>query len=177
MEQAPIIVFSATVRSKAAPDAVYRVVADVATHLDWAGERARDKRFRLLTLDAAGGPASVGTTFASTGANSKNGGMTFHDRSTVTDATPPRAFAFETESRLERRHRPTWHGRFAHRYTITSDGSGARVDYTCAVYPGNYRPYWLHPLCRPATRRMVQRAMRRNMENLARLAEAAAVPR
>jgi hypothetical protein len=167
----PIITFEATVRAMAEPAVVYEVLADISTHLDWAGHQGQDERFRLLSLEAAKGAASVGTTFTSTGASSKDGSMTFHDRSTVTEATPGRTFAFETDSMLVRKRRPTWHARFVHRYTMAPDASGSRIHYTCAVHPQNYRPYWLHPLARPATRRMVSKAMRRNLENLALMAD------
>ena len=171
----PIITFAASVRSAAAPAAVYALLANPTTHLEWAGEQARDKGFRLLTLDAAGEPTAVGTTFTSTGAGGKGSAMTFHDTSTVTEVTPPTAFAFDTDAELVRKHRPAWHGRFVHRYALEPEGSGTVVTYTCQVYPLNYRPFWLHPLFRPATARMVPRAMRKNMENLARMAENAEV--
>jgi len=169
--QEPIITFTATVRSAAAPSAVYALLANPATHLEWAGEQAPNKGFRLLTLDAAGEPATVGTTFVSTGAGDKRGAMTFHDRSTVTEATPPTAFAFATDAELLRKHRPAWEARFVHRYELDFEGASTVVTYTCEVYPQNYRPYWLHPLMRPATRTMISRSMRQNLENLARMAE------
>ena len=175
--QEPIITFAARVRSDAAPAAVYALLANPATHLQWAGEQAPDKGFRLLTLDAAGGEAVVGTMFASTGANGTIGAMTFHDTSTVTEATPPTAFGFTTDARLVRPHRPAWQARFVHRYTLEPDGHGTAVAYTCDVYPLNYRPFWLHPLLRPATGVMVPRMIRKNMESLARMAERAASQR
>jgi hypothetical protein len=45
------------------------------------------------------------------------------------------------------------------------------VSYTCEVRPQNYVPYWLRPGIRVVTRPIVQRAMRRNLENLAMVAE------
>lgn len=171
----PIITFTATVRSAAAPARVYALVANPATHLEWAGERAPDKGFRLLTLDAADETAAVGTTFASTGAGDKSGAMTFHDTSTVTEATPSTAFAFDTDAELVRKRRPPWRARFVHRYALEPQGAGTVVTYTCQVYPLNYRPFWLHPLFRPATAKMVPRSMRKNLESLARLAEEAEV--
>jgi hypothetical protein len=50
---------------------------------------------------------------------------------------------------------------------------GATLAYVSAVWPENYRPFWLHPLMRPMTRVLVRRAMRKNMENLASMAEKA----
>jgi hypothetical protein len=133
----PIITFAAIVRSAAAPAAVYALVANPATHLEWAGEQAPDKSFRLLTLDAAGEAATVGATFASTGAGGMRGTMTFRDTSTVTEATPASAFAFDTDAELVRTHRPAWQARFVHRYAMEPEGAGTVVTYTCKVYPLN----------------------------------------
>jgi hypothetical protein len=168
----PIITFRSSVGSSAPPAAVYEVLADLRTHLDWAGRQAREKSFRLLDLQAPAGLASVGTTFGSTGANSKDGSSTFHDRSTVIEARTGSALAFETASRLDRKRRPTWACRFVHRYAIEPDGAGSRISYTCEVYPQNYRPYWLHPLMRPLTRGSVQHVVHRHLGNLARTVEA-----
>jgi Polyketide cyclase / dehydrase and lipid transport len=167
----PIITFRASVATTASPDAVYRILSDVSTHLVWAGEQAAKKDFRLLTLDAPSGEATAGTRFSSTGANL--GGTTFHDRSVVVQAEPGSRFGFDTDSTLQRKHRPTWHSRFSHRYAIDPAPGGAVIAYTCEVRPQNYRPYWLHPLMRPATRRMVPRAMAKHLRNMARLAETA----
>lgn len=177
MNERPILTFQSAVRSSASSEALYDVLGDPTTHLDWSGEQAPDAGFRLLTLDAPNGPAEVGSTFSSTGANGKSGAMVFHDVSTVTEAVRPTTFAFETDARLERKHRPAWHARFVHRYTVTAEGAGSRLDYTCEVYPQNYRPFWLHPLFRPATRRMVPRMIRKNLEVLVRTVEAATVTR
>ncbi len=40
-------------------------------------------------------------------------------------------------------------------------------------FPQNYRPYWLHPLVRPAARFMVPKFIAKDMNNLARMAESA----
>ncbi|HVL06686.1 MAG TPA: hypothetical protein VM388_11910, partial [Acidimicrobiales bacterium] len=90
--QRPIITFDVTVRSAAAPAAVYALLVDPATHLEWAGEQAPNQAFRLLTLEATGEPVTVGTTFVSTGAAAKSGAMTFHDTSTVTEAEAVKPF-------------------------------------------------------------------------------------
>lgn len=156
------------VRSEAAPEYVYRVVADLRAHLVWSGERAGDDTFRLLALEAPEGTASVGTTFTSTGANF-NG--TFHDRSTVIDASPPSRFVIETDVRLDRKRGKPWEVHFEHRYDIEPDGSGSRIVYTETIQRLNYVPYWLHPLVRPLSRIIINRADRKQLENLARLAE------
>lgn len=169
----PIIQFEATVSSKARPNVVYDILADPSTHLEWAGNQAPRQDFRLLTLDAPKGPASVGTRFVSTGANSKDGSSTFHDESIVTEATAPTLFAFVTESHLERKHRPIWEVRFVHRYEVHPESDGSRITYTASVYPVNYRPYWLHPLMRPMTKKLVNIFTTKHISNLARMAEKA----
>jgi hypothetical protein len=164
-----MITFATSVKSAASPEALYRVLADLRTHVEWAGRQAPDKNLRLLTLEAPPGSATVGTEFSSTGsAGDKD---TFHDHSVVSEAVPGRVFAFGTEARLDRRNGKTWRTHFTHRYEITSDGTGSRVSYTGEALRGNYRPYWLHPLLRPMTRLMVTRSMGKNLRNLARLAE------
>jgi hypothetical protein len=67
----------------------------------------------------------------------------------------------------------TWHARFGLRYALGRFGDGTAVSYTCEVRPQNYVPYWLKPGIRPLTRVVVQRAMRRNLANLAGVAESA----
>jgi hypothetical protein len=59
---------SVSATSKASPQTVYAVAADLQAHLEWSGERASSESFRLLTLDASPGAATAGTTFSSTGA-------------------------------------------------------------------------------------------------------------
>jgi hypothetical protein len=75
--------------SAAPPQVVYETISDLRNHLDWSGERASSQTFKLLSIEAPDGPASVGTAFTSSGAADKG---TFHDRSEVTVATPPSAF-------------------------------------------------------------------------------------
>jgi hypothetical protein len=165
----PTLTFRVSVPSQASPEAVYGLLSDLRTHLEWAGERSPEKSFRLLSMDAPSRPATVGDRFSSSGAN---GNGTFHDRSTVVQAERGARFGFDTESTLERKHGRTWHARFAHRYGLgPADDGGALVSYTCQVRPGNYVPYWLRPGLRAATRVIVQRAMRRNLGNLVAMAE------
>ena len=159
---------SVSVRSAAPPEVVYDVVADLRTHLEWAGERAPSDTFKLLSLEGSDGPAAVGTVFLSTGA-SDNG--TFHDRSIVSEASRPGRFAFETDASLERTHGRTWNVHFSHRYDITPEGAGSRIVYTDTVREVNYVPYWLQAWCRPLSRRLIERADTKQMEGLARFAE------
>jgi hypothetical protein len=159
--------FTVSIVTAAGRDVVYDVVSDLATHRVWAGDHAPDKSFRLLSLDAPEGKATVGTRFTSTGAN---GNGTFHDASVVTEAAPY-VFAFDTSSRLDRKHGEEWQVSFSHRYSVESTGVGSVLHYSCRVHDGSYVPYWLHPMARPLTRIFVQRLMTKNLRVLLRLAE------
>lgn len=154
--------------SKASPDVVYDTIADLRAHLEWSGERASSDTFKLLELDAPAGTATVGTTFTSSGA-ADNG--TFHDRSVVTEASRPTRFTIETDSRLDRKRGKPWVAHFSHRYDIDPDGAGSKIVYTETIERANYTPYWLNVLVRPIFRPLVNRADRKQLQNLARLAE------
>jgi hypothetical protein len=154
--------------SRASRETVWDVVAHLPSHLEWSGERATDETFKLLSIDAPGGVATPGTAFTSTGAN-YNG--TFHDRSVVTEAARPRTFVIETDARLERRRGPTWEAHFEHRYDIVPVPEGSRITYTETIERVNYVPYWLAWWARPLFRPLVNRADRKQLQNLARLAE------
>lgn len=157
-----------TVVSEAPPEDVYAVIADLRQHLVWSGERAKDPTFKLLNLEAPGGTATVGTRFSSTGANF-NG--TFNDRSVVTEATPPSLFVIDTDARLDRKRGRTWKVHFEHRYDIEPEGTGSRITYTETITRLNYVPYWLKFWMRPLSRRVINSADRKQLANLARLAE------
>jgi hypothetical protein len=176
MSAKPIVTFRSSVAAPADPASIYALLADLRSHLVWSGERAPDRNFRLLSLNAPAREATVGDRFSSTGSNILS--MRFFDTSVVVDAQPGKSFGFETESRLQRKHRPAWHARFVHRYELAPDGEGTTISYACEVWPQNYVPWWLSPLMRPMTRMGVLRAIGRNMANLAAMAgtEAASAP-
>ena len=157
-----------SVTSSASPEAVFDVIADLRNHLIWSGERAESDGFKMLTLEARPGRATVGTTFTSTGSA---GNDTFHDRSVVMEVSPPRTFVIETDARLERRNAKTWEAHFSHRYDVLPEGSGSRIVYTETIERVNYLPYWLKPGIRTIFRPWVNRADRKQLRNLARLAE------
>ena len=146
---------SVSVVSAAPPEVVYDAVADLRTHLDWAGERAASDTFKLLSLEGPDGPATEGAVFTSTGAND-NG--TFHDRSVVTEASRPTV--------SPSRRMPAWSGPTAGpgrstsptATTSRSEGGGSRIVYTDTVREVNYVPYWLQAWCRPISRRLIARA-------------------
>jgi hypothetical protein len=157
-----------TVTSTASPEAVYDVIADLRNHLVWSGEMAASEGFKMISLDAPEGPASVGTTFSSSGSAQKD---TFRDRSVVTAATRPSVFVIETDARLERKSAPSWEAHFIHRYDITPNGDGSRIVYTETIERVNYVPYWLKPVVRTIFRPLVNAADRKQLRNLAAMAE------
>lgn len=157
-----------SVTSGAPPEDVFDTIADLQNHLDWSGDRASSETFKLLSIDAPDGPAAVGTSFTSAGA-ADNG--TFNDRSVVTEATSPTTFAIETDSHLDRKRGKPWDAHFIHRYDVTPEGEGSRITYTETIERVNYVPYWLQPGVRSIFRVYVNRADRKQLENLARLAE------
>jgi hypothetical protein len=161
----PALTFHLSVPMEASPDALYDVLADVGTGLEWGGTEATDPKFRLLTIDAAQRPAAVGDRFSSTGVLT-NG--TSSDRSVVVEADPGRRFGFDTESVLDRTHGRTLRARYVHRYSIEPRGTGSVLTYDGAVYPENYTPYWMRPGMRAMARAMAHRMMRRNLENLSK---------
>jgi hypothetical protein len=153
------------VTSKASPETVFDVISDLSAHLEWSGNRASDEGFKLLSLEAPEGPASVGTRFTSNGSAGKDA---FHDRSIITEASRPNRFVIETDSRLVRKSARTWEAHFSHRYDVVSRGEGSRITYTETVERVNYLPYWLKPWARPIFRPFVNRADRKQLQNLAR---------
>jgi hypothetical protein len=89
----------------------------------------------------------------------------------VTVASSPGTFVIETDAHLDRKRGKPWDAHFVHRYDITPEGEGSRITYTETVERVNYVPYWLHPLIRPLFTVYVDRADRKQLANLARLAE------
>ena len=137
MSQAPpIVTFRVSVMSKASPEAIYEVLSDPSTHLVWAGERARKKNFRLLTMEAPSRSATVGERFSSVG---ENGNGRFHDESTVVEAERATRFGFDTDSTLERKHREAWRCHFAGP-VIPAPSSDAAIAATFPLLPAANNP-------------------------------------
>jgi Polyketide cyclase / dehydrase and lipid transport len=132
------------------------------------GRTRRERWVQDADPRSAGSPATVGTTFTSTGSAGKD---TFHDRSVVTEASRPHRFVIETDARLERRRAKTWLVHFSQRYDVVPNGTGSRIVYTETAERVNYVPYWLKPGIRTIFRPFVNRADRKQLRNLARLAE------
>ncbi len=157
---------------KAPAEHVYDALADLRTHLQWAGEQQK-KRSRLLSLTAPEGYASVGTEFETTGADPMG---RFHDASVVTAASRPSAFEFVTEAHLELKKGGNvvdWTN--VHRYETVPEGGGCRIAYTIRITRISELPGMLAMLTMPVLSKVVARAAasvaRRAVRNLARLAE------
>ncbi len=113
---------------QAPPGAVYDLLADLQSHMEWAGNRQLETT-RLLSMEAPPGPAVVGTEFRSTGSDGKV--ARFSDRSVVTEATRPEVFEFVTEShRAGKPGARPWDLTAVHRYEIEPTAAGCRVRYT-----------------------------------------------
>lgn len=111
----------------APPEVVYDFLADLGTHVTWAGtQQTRD--FRLLSLEAPAGPASVGTTFTSTGTIPMSS-RRWQDRSQVTAAERPNIFEFVTTA-TARGPKRSMEATYRHRYEIAATPGGSKVSYT-----------------------------------------------
>jgi uncharacterized protein YndB with AHSA1/START domain len=157
--------------SRATTEAVYAVLADLSSHIEWAGQR-QGKRTRLLTIDAPTGPAVVGTEFHSTGADPMG---TFSDRSVVTEATPGSALEFVTEAQLTTKKGVPTDWTNVERYELEPTAGGSRIVCTSRVtriseLPGMLRIFNVRGL-RALGLAISAKVSRRSVENLARLAE------
>jgi Polyketide cyclase / dehydrase and lipid transport len=124
-QRQPTVAFSRA--CAAPPEVVYDLLADLRSHLEWAGARQRFG-FRLLSLEAPDGPAIVGATFSSTGAIPMSA-RRWQDHSTVTEAKRPANFAFVTAARAGTGDAATL-ARYRHRYQISPTAGGCQVTYT-----------------------------------------------
>ena len=164
----PALRFEGSTRAPAG--AVYDLLADLQSHLDWAGERQLETT-RLLTLEAPAGPAGVGTEFFSTGSDGK--AARWADRSVVTEATRPEVFEFVTEGR--RQGKPgtqPWRFIAVNRYAIAAAGEGCRVTFTQQVtqWEGAPKVLVIPGLMRPLFR-YSSKYMRRGFDGLLAMAE------
>src|SRR5260370_13191371 len=111
----------------APPDVVYDFLADLGTHTTWGGKQ-QTSDFRLLSLEAPAGPASVGTTFTSTGTIPMSS-RRWEDRSKVTTAERPNTFEFVTTATARGSQR-SMEATYRHRYEIAATPGGSKVSYT-----------------------------------------------
>jgi hypothetical protein len=124
--QNPVLRFQGSCR--APTEVVYDLLADLQSHLEWAGQRQLETT-RLLTLAAPAGPAGVGVEFVTTGSDGKV--ARWSDRSVVTEATRPEVFEFVTDGRRQGKPgRRPWLATAVHRYMIAPQTGGCQVTYT-----------------------------------------------
>ncbi len=156
----------------APPEAVYDLLVDIRSHREWAGTMQPKENFRLLTIEAPEGPASVGTEFQSTGADPMG---RFADSSVVTEATRPNVFEFVTEARLSTKKGRVVEWTNVHRYALAPHGEGCRISYTVRIVriselPGEMAMFKI-PGLRFLGLKVSASYVRRGLRNLARLAE------
>ena len=161
------------------PDAVYAVLADLPSHLAWAGTQQR-RIFRLLDLDGPTGPVGPGAVFHSTGTVPMLR-VQWDNTNTVVEADPGRCFAFSTEGVIDWTGAPWWdlpprqgpgRGTFLHRYEITPRDHGSDVTYTMQQTRFDGAPWGMRwPGVRIGTHRvMVPHWFARGFANLLRMA-------
>jgi uncharacterized protein YndB with AHSA1/START domain len=156
--------------SNASPEAVYDLLVDLQSHLEWAGTR-QTRDFHLVSLEAPPGPATVGTTFTSTGVIPMSR-RRWSDRSTVTAADRPVNFEMTTQARAGERRAMS--AVYRHRYEISPEASGSRVTYTLTQLAiANPMLRWALPGMRRMTWLMTPMYAGRGLRNLLALAEQA----
>ena len=158
--------------STAPAEAVYELLADVRSHLEWGGKRQPKENFRLLSVQAPEGAASVGTEFQTTGADSMG---RFADSSVVTEASRPSLFEFVTEARLSTKKGKVVEWTNVHRYELARQGEGCRVSYTLRVVRISELPGALAIFKVPGLRSLGLKLSgsyaRKGLRNLVRMAE------
>lgn len=155
---------------RAPAEAVYDLLADPATHLEWGGRR-QNRMFRLVSLQGPKAPATVGTVFTSAG-RIPGSRRHFEDRSTVTVANRPSTFELATASTAGRGS-AVMEATFRHRYELHPDGEGCRLVYTLSQEQIE-RPilrFRLVPMRAMMWKVGIPSMMRRGCANLVRMAE------
>jgi uncharacterized protein YndB with AHSA1/START domain len=157
--------------SRAPAEAVYALLADPRTHAVWGGER-QGKQSRLLSVETTDDVATVGTEFATTGADPMG---RFADRSVVTEAEPPRSFEFVTEARLTTKKGAVADWTNVHRYEITPTDDGCRIVYSLRISRISALPGMLAWFNVPVLGSIMTKAAtslpKRGLRNLADMAE------
>lgn len=116
-----------TGRSSAPPEALYDSLVDLRSHAIWGGAKQLHN-FRLRSLEAPAGPATVGTSFTSTGTIPMSL-RRFVDHSTVTVAQCPHTFEFVTDATVPKGKR-SMAATYRHRYEVIATPEGSEVTYT-----------------------------------------------
>jgi hypothetical protein len=160
---------TAVARSAAPPRAVWDVLADVSTHLEWGGRR-QTKHARLVAIDGPDRAIGVGDVWTSEGVEL---GGRWSDRSHVTEAEPGRLLVFETDGVLRPPKGGPATSRWRHRYELqpTEDG-GTRIRYTITCVRTDLPPALFRvPPVEPLLFLGAKATSRRGVRNLASMAE------
>ena len=145
---------------------VYRLLADIRSHLEWGGGQSPTSQW-LVSLDAPEGPAEAGTRFQSVGHTPQG---TWHDRSTVLSAIPHELFEFRTEGILAA-NRPAV-GEWWHRYEIHPRPGGCVIRYRCRWQLSPTQLDHAHRLHRAVFSQLVLPGIwERGLRSLAKMAE------
>jgi hypothetical protein len=164
------------ITTRAPAEAVYDVLADIGSHLRWAGEMQKEKN-HLLSIDGPEGPAVVGTEFTSTGLAPEG---RYSDRSVVTEATRPSVFEFVTEARVVTKRGKRAALTIVSRYEIATADEGVRISSTVRTVRADALPGPLALMnigfLAPLVRRESQALVRRGLHNLVTVAEERARP-
>jgi hypothetical protein len=154
----------------ALPEAVYGVLADLSTHLDWGG-RGQRRTFRLTALEPAG-PVREGTRFTSAGTIPMSRAH-WSDESVVVRAEAPRLLEFHTDGVAVGPRGQGTRVRWEHRYAIEPEGTGCRVTYRLRRTSITRAPLRMRvPVMRTVTHRvMIPFLCRRGFTNLLALAQ------
>lgn len=157
---------------RAPAETAYDLLADIRSHLEWGGTMQPKKNFRLLSIEAPEGPASVGTEFGSTGADPMG---RFADTSVVTEASRPGLFEFVTEACLTTKKGKVVEWTNIHRYEVAPQAEGCRISSTIRTVrvselSGSMAMFKV-PGLRSLGLKVSASYMRRGLRNLARLAE------
>jgi hypothetical protein len=157
--------------SDAPPHAVYALLADLRSHIEWGGSWHPRRTQQLRSMEAPAGLATVGVEFASEGSTPDG---SWHDHSRVTRARPPALFEFLTEGTFEdAAGQARMSLRAVHRYSVRAAGPGSEVTYHLrARLRLHHQGEQAHPRL-PAVvfNLVVPSVIERGTHNLARMAE------
>ncbi len=157
----------------APPTVVYDVLANLETHLDWAGRKQRHG-FQLTAL-RADGPMLAGTEFTSIGSMPMTR-TRWQDHSVVVQADRAAVIEFHTDGVAVWPSGRRTEARWQHRYDIEPAADGARVIYRLRrAFMSNPPLRMRVPLMATMTHRMmIPFLCRRGFSNLLRAAEQSA---
>ncbi|HEX6873077.1 MAG TPA: SRPBCC family protein [Micromonosporaceae bacterium] len=154
----------------APPAAVYDVLANLETHLDWAGRKQRHG-FQLTELRSEG-PMRTGAEFTSVGSMPMTR-TRWQDHSVVVQADRAAVIEFHTDGVAVWPSGRRTEARWEHRYDIEPATDGTRVIYRLRRASMTNPPLRMRlPLMATATHRvMIPFLCRRGFSNLLRAAE------